>query len=64
MQDGKTALHYGAGKDAREPIMRLLLERKADASAKNEVPRGEGEEMGTRCAVGAWWWVWCSVNMV
>ena len=54
----------GADNGAGEPIMRLLLERKADPNAEDEVPRDEGEGMGTRCAVGSWWWVWCSVSMV
>ena len=60
MQDGKTALHYGAENGAGEPIMRLLLERKADVNAKDMVPRGvvrgwgHGVELvhGGSCVVG------------
>ena len=64
MQYGRTALHIGAYNRAGEPIMRLLLDHKADANAKDEVTRVEGEGLGTRCGVGVWWWVWCSAGMV
>ena len=55
MQYGYTVLHWGARNGAGEPIMRLLLERKADPNAKDMVTRGEGEGVGTRCGAGAWW---------
>ena len=67
MQDGRTALHVGARYGASEPVMRLLLEHKANANAVNKVLWGDGEGVrigvGAPCAVGALSWVRYSASM-
>ena len=42
MQWGDTALSWALLKGRDESVLRLLLERKADVNAVDEVPRGEG----------------------
>ena len=41
-QNGETALMLGILYDHDESVLRLLLERKADVNASDEVLRGEG----------------------